>query len=231
MRLKAENARAGGVERQSQALSVILEQVDRLDTLLRRLLNVTERDEPRRERVALTPFLERCVTAHADLAAAKQVRLECSGVEEDATFDPDQMRRAIDNLILNAIHAAPAGSLIQVTARREADMLVLSVHDQGSGPSAEIRDHLFEPRHDVVGEGREARQVLESIRNFDRGPADRQSGPDRLIADQSLDSAVNFSAELPSRFSLLNPGAPAPRRLFVDFAIIALHPIKPIGQA
>src|SRR5882672_4322368 len=76
-----------------------------------------------------------------------------------------------------------------------------------------------------------ARQVLESIRNFDRGPADRQSGPDRLIADQSLDSAVNFSAELPSRFSLLNPGAPAPRRLFVDFAIIALHPIKPIGQA
>jgi signal transduction histidine kinase len=145
MRLKAENAKAGGVERQSQALSVILEQVDRLDALLRRLLNVTERDEPRRERVALLPFLESCVAAHGDVAAARRVTLKCSGIEEVATFDPDQMRRAIDNLVLNAIQAAPAGSRIQIDARRAEDMLVLSVHDEGHGPPPEIRDHLFEP--------------------------------------------------------------------------------------
>jgi signal transduction histidine kinase len=55
------------------------------------------------------------------------------------------MRRAIDNLVLNAIEAAPAGSRILISARREAETLVLAVHDEGAGPPASIRDHLFEP--------------------------------------------------------------------------------------
>jgi signal transduction histidine kinase len=55
------------------------------------------------------------------------------------------MRRAIDNLVLNAIETAPAGSHILISARREAETLVVAVHDEGAGPPAEIRDHLFEP--------------------------------------------------------------------------------------
>jgi len=145
MRLKAENAVAGGAERQGQALSVILEQIDRLDALLRRLLSVTERDEPKRQRVALSPFLHDCLAPHIELAAARQVSFEFSCNIEDAVFDPDQIRRALDNLVLNAIHAAPAGSRIQIAVMRESDVLILSVHDQGAGPPVDIRDHLFEP--------------------------------------------------------------------------------------
>ena len=145
MRLKAENAVAGGVERQEQALSVILEQIDRLDALLRRLLSVTERDEPKRQRVALSPFLHDCLAPHVELAAARQVSLEFSCDTDDAVFDPDQIRRALDNLVLNAIHAAPAGSQIQIAVTRESEALILSVRDRGAGPPANIRDLLFEP--------------------------------------------------------------------------------------
>jgi signal transduction histidine kinase len=145
MRLKAENAMAGAAERKSEALSFILGQIERLDALLRRLLSVTEHDQPRRECVGLDAFLDGCIASHAELAAAKQIKLERASDGGDARFDSDQMRRALDNLVLNAIHAAPAGSLIRVAATCEAEGLILSVHDGGAGPPADIRDHLFEP--------------------------------------------------------------------------------------
>jgi hypothetical protein len=145
MRLRAENALAGDTERKRLALSMILEQIERLDTTLKRLLTVAQRDEPHRESVALRTFLDCCAGSHAELARVKGVALECQADAEEARFDPDQMRGALDNLILNAIEAAPAKSTILIAARREAGSLVLSVRDEGAGPPGHIRDQLFEP--------------------------------------------------------------------------------------
>jgi signal transduction histidine kinase len=145
MRLKAENGLEGDLPRKDQALSTILVQIERLNTLISRLLSVTERDSPRRESVALRPFLESCVSTHTELAQAKRITLDCRADGEAATFDPDQMRRALDNLVLNGIEAAPADSHILVVARHDAENLVLSVRDEGVGPPTHIRDHMFEP--------------------------------------------------------------------------------------
>jgi signal transduction histidine kinase len=145
MRLKAENAVAGDSKRKDQALATILGQIERLDALLRRLLSVTEPEKPHPVCVALQPFLTSCAVAHSELARARGVTLACRTDVEASRFDPEQMRRALDNLILNAVQAAPAGTGILIAARRDADRLVLSVHDQGCGPPAPIREHLFEP--------------------------------------------------------------------------------------
>jgi signal transduction histidine kinase len=145
MRLRAENAIAGDAERKRQSRLVILEQVERLETLLRRLLSVTERDAPRQDLVALGPFLDHCVAAHAELADAKRIKLECHADKASVRFDPVQMQSAVDNLILNAIAAAPADSRVLIKARRQWSDLVLSVHDDREGPPASIRDRLFEP--------------------------------------------------------------------------------------
>lgn len=145
MRLKAESAVAGGTERQPQALQVILGQIERLDALVRRLLSITEHDEPKREAVEVGVFLDACIAQYTDLAAAKRVAIARSGDPGGIRFDPDQVRRALDNLISNAIHAAPAGSVVRVSAERRAEGLVLAVRDEGAGPPAAILDHLFEP--------------------------------------------------------------------------------------
>lgn len=145
MRLKAENAMAGDDERKNQALAVIIEQIARLDRLLRRLLSMTEREELNRTCVALAPFLASCLAPHVELARAKAVTLESTADDEGASFDADKMSRAIENLVLNAIAAAPAGTTVRLVARRNRDNLAISVRDEGPGPPAEIRDHLFEP--------------------------------------------------------------------------------------
>ena len=82
---------------------------------------------------------------HAELARAKEVVLQQQVTVESARIDPEQIRRALDNLVLNAIQAAPRGSEIVVRAQVVADRLILSVRDQGAGPPPAIRDHLFEP--------------------------------------------------------------------------------------
>src|SRR5262249_58162038 len=56
MRLRAENALAGDDDRKNRSLSVILEQIERLDELLRGLLSATERDATSPRCVPLASF-------------------------------------------------------------------------------------------------------------------------------------------------------------------------------
>jgi signal transduction histidine kinase len=145
MRLKAENALAGNAERKSQALLAMLGQIKRLDLLLHRLLNITERNEPNLKPVALGAFLETCVAVHTERAAAKDIAMLHRAHVEQGYFDPEQMRSALDNLILNAIAASPAESQVVITAALLDASLIFSVSDQGPGPPPDISDHLFEP--------------------------------------------------------------------------------------
>jgi len=180
MRLKAENAIAGDGARKDQALSAILGQVDRLDALLRRLLSVTARDKPQRVVVKLSPFLQACVAAHDEVARAKSVSLQWRTELDEADFDPDRMRSALDNLVLNAIQAAPRRSRVLLAAARGEGSLTFSVHDEGEGPNAAIRENLFEPfvtgRADGVGLGLSIVREVAAAHGGHARLADSQSG-------------------------------------------------------
>jgi signal transduction histidine kinase len=145
MRLKAENALLADAPRQAEALSMILGQIDRLDRLLKRLLSLTDRDPPRRQSTSVRSLIESCALEHAEQGFGKGIRIATNVRANTASLDTEQIRRALDNLVLNAIEAAPAHSEILLGAHIEGDTLHLSVHDAGAGPPAEIRDHLFEP--------------------------------------------------------------------------------------
>ena len=58
----------------------------------------------------------------------------------------DQLRRLVQNLVLNALEATPAGGSIKVEARGEGDeWLELSVSDTGPGIADEHLEQLFDP--------------------------------------------------------------------------------------
>jgi len=149
MRLKAENALAAGDDsRKKTALETILQQIARLDTLLRNLLQMTQAGEPKARDVELASFLQTTIESHQELAVANGLSLEAGTAEADKPlprFDPLQMQRALDNLILNAIQNTPAGGRIIVDALRQQDKLLLSVTDNGAGVNEDMRERLFEP--------------------------------------------------------------------------------------
>ena len=124
---------------------MILGQIERLDRLLKRLLSLTDRDPPRRRSTSVRLLVGSCALEHAEQAFGRGIRIATDIRAESATVDAEQIRRALDNLVLNAIEAAPAYSEILLGAHIEGDTLHLYVHDVGAGPPAAIRDHLFEP--------------------------------------------------------------------------------------
>jgi signal transduction histidine kinase len=192
MRLKAENAMAAGGTRQGEALSVILTQIDRLDHLLKRLLNVTERDEVHQESVELAPFLEECRLAHEDVAHAREVTLTADAGLEFARFDPALLRRALDNLVLNALQAAPSGSTVKLTVYAQDNETVFEVVDHGPGPPSAVCAHLFESFNTGRSEG--TGLGLSIVREI----AELHGGTARFVRENSL-----------SRFQIWLPWQPS----------------------
>ncbi len=148
MRLKAENAIAAvhDISRKDQALRTIIDQIGRLEGLLRNLLSSVQRAKP-----ILTPvkdviaFLNERIDLFREQAAAHGVAIKVEGGTIDAAFDSARIGQAIDNLVLNAIQNTPPGGCITVNAERSADRLALSVADTGQGVPEDLRAQLFEP--------------------------------------------------------------------------------------
>jgi signal transduction histidine kinase len=148
MRLRAENALAADDGRRISALQAILEQVGRLDVLLRDLLAMTQQRHVNPAPNDLSAFLNATIEPHRELAASKRIILEAT--TRDATlaapqFDAEQMHRALDNLILNAIQNTPAGGTVTVAADSRDGRVSFRVHDTGPGVPDNIRERLFEP--------------------------------------------------------------------------------------
>ncbi|MEU8922487.1 HAMP domain-containing sensor histidine kinase [Kitasatospora sp. NPDC048545] len=82
--------------------------------------------------------------AHA-LARQRGVRLEGRQVEpEPVEVDSREITRVLGNLLVNAIRSTPQDGVVAVSARREADEVVLSVTDGCGGISAQDLPRVFE---------------------------------------------------------------------------------------
>jgi len=148
MRLKAENALPGADDRRGAALRTILDQIARLDVLLRNLLTMTHPPDPCRAPTDIAKLLQEWADAHRELAAAKGVRLEVARASQDTGtvgLDREQTRRALDNLVLNAIQSTPAGGCVKLSVQRDDTKVRFHVADNGPGVPVALRDHLFEP--------------------------------------------------------------------------------------
>jgi signal transduction histidine kinase/DNA-binding response OmpR family regulator len=101
-------------------------------------------------------FLERCVESLRPVAEREQVKLTLAvprGAPVRAEFDPDQMDKAVLNLVGNAIRHAPAGGHVDVRLLTNEDgaSVVLEVRDDGPGVPAEYAERIFEPFFQAPG--------------------------------------------------------------------------------
>jgi signal transduction histidine kinase len=193
MRLKAENALAGDDNRRISALKTILEQIGRLDVLLRDLLAMTQQRPVQPAPTDLATFLDRAIVGHLELAASKGVMLETAAGDTTPTrlpIDAEQMHRAFDNLILNAIENTPPGGTVKVEAESRNDRVRFRVRDTGPGVPENIRERLFEPfvtgRPDGTGLG------LAIVREIARA----HGGDVRVTSDSN---GATFEIDVPCR--------------------------------
>ena len=124
-------------------------ETDRLVRLSEQLLFLARREDDRGDRVhdvePVMPLLRRSVEAFHTRATGRDVTLAVSGDDGIAApLDPDDLRRAVDNLLDNALRFAPAGSRVRVQARRDRTHVVIEVLDDGPGFGDAFLPHAFE---------------------------------------------------------------------------------------
>lgn len=159
MRLKAENALAAPAAGQGAALQAILGQVERLDTLVQRLLAAVQPVVLERQPIVVADWLRERVQGFEARAGAAGRRLlfEADGAAALPTLhaDPLHFGRAVDNLLDNAIRHAR--STVRVGVESRDGQAVLRVADDGPGLPEALREQLFEPfatgRRDGTGLG------------------------------------------------------------------------------
>ncbi|CAM2158815.1 histidine kinase (plasmid) [Pararobbsia alpina] len=151
MRLKAENALAGDGTRRDAALRTIIEQVARIEAQVTSLLALTQSVTVHAREVDLHAWVDEIIHTHEAHAESKGVALGAN-VAPSATqpiFDPAQLARALENLVVNALRHTPSGGNVTVRAScayiQEGARLRLEVADSGPGVSQVERERIFEP--------------------------------------------------------------------------------------
>jgi len=126
------------------------QEINRLTHLVSSLLEVTTAEGDPSSRVierfdtatVLEPTLEDC----AFEAEARSVRIDIEG-ESSAGINgiPELLRRAVENVLRNAIRYAPEGSTVDVKIAEIGDRVQISVRDHGPGVPEEAVSRLFDP--------------------------------------------------------------------------------------
>jgi K+-sensing histidine kinase KdpD len=75
---------------------------------------------------------------------ARDVEVHVAAGTPEVIADWERLGQVIDNLLANADHHAPAGTVVTVSAALEDETVVVRVVDAGPGVAAELADHIFE---------------------------------------------------------------------------------------
>jgi signal transduction histidine kinase len=139
-------------------MDIIGNEIHRLDRVVQILVDFTRPRDLRLEDVDLRDILESVSVLAAPDAARHRVRVvlelpnreaanEKAPKEDDALMvrvDSDLMKQAILNLVLNGVQSMTAGGTLTLKARRDDEMILAEVQDQGCGIPPEAQEKIFE---------------------------------------------------------------------------------------
>ncbi len=128
-------------------LNHILREAERMTALVRDLLALAQVEAPRwapAEPVELGDVGRDVVAAQGAFARERGVALELVASPATVSGRPEELRRAIDNLVRNALAYTPKGGRVQVRIGRRDGEAVVEVEDTGIGIPEAARARIFE---------------------------------------------------------------------------------------
>jgi signal transduction histidine kinase len=139
----------------------IRESADKLQQLTQDLLSLARLEARGIEApkpVDLGSIAREAADAQAPTAAAREVRIDVRADEAaPVRGDPVWLRRALENLLGNAVQHSPRGSRVEVRLVQEGQECLALVRDQGAGVDPAMRERLFQrfatTRHGEGGTG------------------------------------------------------------------------------
>ena len=129
-----------------QMIKMVTEQNDRLNKMVKTLLDMSElQTVGRDDEIVLDALVDEVLEDLEPLAEGKNIRL--IGKCKDVTMVGSDILiyRLVYNLVENAIKYNHSGGQVTVTADRKEKHVYLSVKDTGTGIPEELKERVFEP--------------------------------------------------------------------------------------
>jgi len=129
-----------------QMIKMVTEQNDRLNKMVKTLLDMSElQTVGRDDEIILDALVDEVLEDLEPLAEGKNIRL--IGKCKDITMVGSDILiyRLVYNLVENAIKYNHSGGQVTVTADRKENHVYLSVKDTGTGIPEELKERVFEP--------------------------------------------------------------------------------------
>ncbi|HEY6302199.1 MAG TPA: ATP-binding protein [Terriglobales bacterium] len=142
-------------------MDIIGNEIHRLDRVVQILVDFTRPRDLRLEDIDLRKTLESVSVLATPDAARHGVRVVLELSNEDlpsrddvlmVRVDPDLMKQAILNLVLNGVQSMMAGGTLTLKARRDDDMILAEVLDQGCGIPPDAQEKIFELYYTTKGD-------------------------------------------------------------------------------
>jgi signal transduction histidine kinase len=142
--LKSQVASQSG-EGAAQSLSVITQEIIRLDRVVRNFLNFNRPVEVKLRKGEIGPILQEVISLAGAEAHQRNVQISLEPDKDlpKIPLDPDLMKQCLLNIVLNGCQAMPKGGTLRIGMALRNSTLELSFEDEGVGIPAESREKIF----------------------------------------------------------------------------------------
>ena len=140
-----------------ESTSTLLAELSNLKKIVGRFSDFSKMPVPHLQRVNLNRMVEEIAKLFTPQLAssAKPIKLETRLTSDDADIagDPELLRRAFENLVLNAIDAMPQGGVLRMVTSASDGSVNVEISDTGAGMNAEEATRVFTPYYTTKQHG------------------------------------------------------------------------------
>ena len=134
-------------DKDQHKLTIIMEEVSRLEGMIAEMRDFVKRPSVHKEPGNFEVLLDELVEMFEDTFQEQHITLKR---QKDpgtplVSFDRQQMRQVIINLLKNALEAMPHGGELTLATRVWAPYLEISIGDTGQGMTPEVQANIFQP--------------------------------------------------------------------------------------
>jgi PAS domain S-box-containing protein len=133
-------------EKTLNMLDLLEKEVDRSDRIIGNMLSFSKQKPNLNKDMDLNDLVRTFFSAPDIIPGNVAVSLKLSDKVPTIRADAEKLRQVLDNLVSNACQAMPDGGILTVSTKvNKANILELSIKDNGCGMSEEIQSRIFEP--------------------------------------------------------------------------------------
>ncbi|OGU15222.1 MAG: hybrid sensor histidine kinase/response regulator [Geobacteraceae bacterium GWC2_53_11] len=125
----------------------ILKEVERIDVIIRRLLDASRRARVISSNVQINQVIDNAIESFSPQIETKKIQVDrqyhC--IPSPITADPDELEQIFTNLFLNAMDAMSGGGRLTIELFEKNSRVIVRVGDSGAGIAEDVLPSIFEP--------------------------------------------------------------------------------------